>query len=48
MCDVGEGKALDFIHDKALKVGAAESYMIDVKDQFAEDFVPPALQAHAF
>lgn len=46
--DVGEGKALDFIHDKALKVGVVESYVIDVKDQFAEDFVPPALQAHAF
>ena len=26
--DVGEGKDLDFIHDKALKVGAVESYVI--------------------
>lgn len=46
--DVGEGKDLDFIHDKALKVGAVESYVLDVKDEFAEEFVLPALQAHAF
>ncbi|KYP18048.1 argininosuccinate synthase [Streptococcus parauberis] len=46
--DVGEGKDLDFIHDKALMVGAVESFVIDVKDQFAEEFVLPALQAHAF
>lgn len=45
--DVGEGKDLDFIHDKALQVGAVESYVLDVKDEFAENFVLPALQAHA-
>ena len=45
--DVGEGKDLDFIHDKALKVGALESYVLDVKDEFAENYVLPALQAHA-
>ena len=46
--DVGEGKDLDFIHDKALKVGAIESYVLDVKDEFAEEYVLPALQAHAY
>ena len=46
--DVGEGKNLDFIHDKALKVGAVESYVLDVKDEFAEEYVLPALQAHAY
>lgn len=45
--DVGEGKELGFIHDKALAVGAIESYVLDVKDEFAEEFVLPALQAHA-
>ncbi|MFS1664016.1 argininosuccinate synthase [Streptococcus sp. zg-JUN1979] len=45
--DVGEGKDLDFIHDKALKVGALESYVLDVKDEFAYEYVLPALQAHA-
>ncbi len=46
--DVGEGKDLDFIHDKALKVGAIESHIIDLKDIFAEEYVLPALQARAF
>lgn len=46
--DVGEGKDLDFIHDKALKIGAVESYVLDVKDKFAEEYVLPALQAHAY
>ena len=46
--DVGEGNDLDFIHDKALKVGAIESHVIDVKDEFAEDYVLFALQGHTF
>lgn len=45
--DVGEGKDLDFIHDKALTVGAVDSRVLDVKDEFAHDYVLPALQAHA-
>lgn len=46
--DVGEGKDLDFIHEKALKVGAVESHVLDVKEEFAEEYVLPALQAHAY
>ncbi|WP_462259179.1 argininosuccinate synthase [Vagococcus teuberi] len=46
--DVGEGKDLDFIKEKALTVGAIESYVIDVREEFATDFVLPALQAHAY
>ncbi len=45
--DVGEGKDLDFVKEKALKVGAIQSYTIDAKKEYAEDFVLPALQAHA-
>ncbi|MFC0557934.1 argininosuccinate synthase [Halalkalibacter alkalisediminis] len=44
--DVGEGKDLDFVKQKALDVGAIESHSIDAKKEFAEDFVLPALQAH--
>ncbi|WP_332689842.1 argininosuccinate synthase [Halalkalibacter lacteus] len=44
--DVGEGKDLDFVKQKALNVGAIESYSIDAKKEFAEDFVLPTLQAH--
>lgn len=45
--DVGEGKDLEFVKQKALTVGAVQSYTIDAKKEFAEEFVLPALQAHA-
>ena len=45
--DVGEGKDLDFIKEKAIKVGACASYVIDTKEEFAKDFALVALQAHA-
>ncbi|WP_213423021.1 argininosuccinate synthase [Bhargavaea massiliensis] len=44
--DVGEGKDLDFVKNKALEVGASESYMIDAKKEFAEEFVLTSLQGH--
>jgi argininosuccinate synthase len=46
--DVGEGKDLEFIKNKALQVGAVESYMIDAKKEFAEDFALIALQGHTW
>ncbi|HEM5088171.1 TPA: argininosuccinate synthase [Streptococcus suis] len=46
--DVGEGKDLEFIHDKALSIGAIESHVLDVKEEFAQEYVLPALQAHAY
>ncbi|WP_040606453.1 argininosuccinate synthase [Salsuginibacillus kocurii] len=44
--DVGEGKDLEFVKNKALEVGAIHSYTIDAKKEFAEEFVLPAMQAH--
>ncbi|RST69680.1 argininosuccinate synthase [Bacillus pumilus] len=44
--DVGEGKDLAFVQLKALQVGAVQSYMIDAKEEFAEEFALTALQAH--
>jgi argininosuccinate synthase len=44
--DVGEGKDLDFIKEKALKVGAIKSYVIDAKEEFANEYALVALQAH--
>lgn len=44
--DVGEGKDLSFVKEKALTVGAVSSYMIDAKDEFAEEFALIAMQAH--
>ena len=45
--DVGEGKDLEAIKGKGLQVGAWKSVVIDAKRDFAEQFVLPALQAHA-
>jgi argininosuccinate synthase len=44
--DVGEGKDLDFIKEKALTVGATQSIMIDAKEEFSRDFALISLQAH--
>jgi len=44
--DVGEGKDLNFIQQKALSVGAVQSYVIDAKEEFAQDFALVSLQAH--
>lgn len=46
--DVGEGKDLEFIKNKALQVGAIESYMVDAKDEFAEEYALVALQGHTW
>ncbi len=45
--DVGEGKDLEMVREKALKVGAIKSYVLDVQKEFAEDFILPALKANA-
>ncbi|MEE9451548.1 MAG: argininosuccinate synthase [Gammaproteobacteria bacterium] len=44
--DVGEGKDLAAIKDKAIALGA-KCYVIDAKQRLAEDYVFPALQANA-
>ncbi|MGN1279925.1 MAG: argininosuccinate synthase, partial [Limosilactobacillus sp.] len=45
--DVGEGLDLDAIKQKGDAIGAWKSVVIDAKRDFAEQFVLPALQAHA-
>ena len=44
--DVGEGKNLEEVKNKALQVGASASYTIDAKEEFAQEFALIALQAH--
>ncbi|MFM1651314.1 argininosuccinate synthase [Brevibacillus sp. B_LB10_24] len=44
--DVGEGKDLEFVQQKALKVGALKSYVVDAKETFAQEYVLPALKAN--
>lgn len=45
--DVGEGKDLQAIRNKALAVGAQKAYVVDAKERFANEFVLPALYANA-
>ncbi|MCM3611200.1 argininosuccinate synthase [Planococcus sp. MERTA32b] len=44
--DIGEGKDLEFIKQKALQVGAVESYMVDARDEFADHYALISMQAH--
>lgn len=44
--DVGEGKDLAAIGDKARKMGAISHYRVPLKEQFANEFLAPALQAN--
>lgn len=46
--DIGEGRDMQFIKDKALQVGAIESYALDCKEEFANDYALIALQGHTF
>jgi len=46
--DVGQGgEDMDVIRERALTCGAAESVVLDLKDEFADDFCLPAMQANA-
>ncbi|MEU8801667.1 argininosuccinate synthase [Spirillospora sp. NPDC048819] len=46
--DVGQGgEDLDTIRKRALACGAAESVVVDAKEEFAADFCVPAMQANA-
>ena len=45
--DVGEGKDLEFIKNKALQVGAVKSYMVDARELYATEFILPSLKANA-
>lgn len=44
--DLGEGKDLAFVKEKALSVGAIKSYMIDVQEEFTNEYALMAMQAH--
>ena len=44
--DVGEGKDLEFIKNKAIDAGAVDAIAIDALDEFADDYALVALQGH--
>ncbi len=45
--DLGQGDELEAVREKALKSGASESLVADVKDTFVKDYAFPAIQANA-
>ncbi len=45
--DVGQNSDLESIKEKALKIGADKSYIIEAKDEFANHYILPGLQAGA-
>lgn len=45
--DIGEGKDLETIKQKALDVGAIKSIVIDAKHLLAEEYILPALKSNA-
>jgi argininosuccinate synthase len=45
--DLGQGRELDDVRERALAVGAVRAHVLDVREAFARDFILPALQAGA-
>ncbi|MEG0915087.1 MAG: argininosuccinate synthase, partial [Christensenellaceae bacterium] len=45
--NVGQGKELDGLHEKAIKTGAASAYIEDLTEEFITDFIYPTVQAGA-
>ncbi|MFX3619419.1 MAG: argininosuccinate synthase [Sporolactobacillus sp.] len=45
--NVGEGKDLAMVKQKAIDVGAIKSYVVDAEDLLAEGYLAPALKANA-
>ena len=45
--DVGQGTELDGLEDKALATGASKLYILDLKEEYVEDYIFPCLKAGA-
>lgn len=45
--DVGQGKELDGLEEKALSTGASKLYIENIVDSFVDDYVIPTVQANA-
>jgi argininosuccinate synthase len=45
--DLGQGEELDNVREKALKTGASNVYVEDVREEFVSDYVFPMLRANA-
>jgi argininosuccinate synthase len=45
--DVGQGRDLDDARERALGIGAVRAHVLDLREEFARDFILPAMQAGA-
>jgi argininosuccinate synthase len=45
--DLGQGKELEEVRDRALAAGAVRAHVLDVREEFAHHYVLPALKADA-
>ena len=45
--DVGQGKELEPLNEKAIKTGASKIYIEDLRDEFVKDFIYPTVKAGA-
>ena len=45
--DVGQGKELDGLIDKAIKTGASKCYIEDLREEFVDEYVIPTMKAGA-
>jgi argininosuccinate synthase len=45
--DLGQGRELNQIRERAMAAGAARCHVLDVREEFARDYILPALQADA-
>ena len=45
--DLGQGTDLEEVRDRALATGAARAHVLDAREEFARDYIVPALKAEA-
>lgn len=45
--DLGQGRQLEAVRDRALSLGAVRAHVVDARDAFVRDFVLPSLKADA-
>ena len=45
--DLGQGKELEHVRARAIGAGAARCHVLDCRDEFAREYILPALQAGA-
>ncbi len=45
--DVGQGSELEGLEEKAIKTGASKLYIMDLVDEFVDEYIIPTMQANA-